>query len=559
MENRKIKSNYSIKPYNKLISVFVFSVVIYILAGINNSLFVDIMSVTNYLTWHIIFEFASILVSFSIFTVTYFVHEESKNLKMIILGSAFLLMGILDLFHTLSYKGMADFFIANDTANRATSLWILSRLIGSLGIMISILTPDNIISNIKKNFFLFSTIILSITLFLITTYYPNLFLMMYIEGKGLTGIKILLEYLIIAILSISFLLLLKDYRETNSKSNYQFMIALMLMIFSEFAFTSYGSIYDAFNYIGHLYKVIAYSILYKFIYIENVISPYREMKKTKNKLKEYSENLNRIVQERTEELRIVNKSLLDDIKYAKEMQLSFLPKEMPKEDLIAFDAEYFAAEHLSGDFYNVVRLDKDNIALYIGDVSGHGISAAMLTVFVYQNASQLKEIEGSEPEIIEPGFVLKTIYKSFNKTNIDAEKYVVMLYGIYNIKEKTFNYASAGINAPPYIIKKSGAIYEMNVEGFPICKLGSLVEPFYDNRIVQLEEGDKVLFYSDGLVEAKDRNGQIYGQDKLKNLLKQNLHLNLEELNDKIKDDIFRHIDSNKNLIDDITFLTMSL
>ena len=96
--------------------------------------------------------------------------------------------------------------------------------------------------------------------------------------------------------------------------------------------------------------------------------------------------------------------------------MSLLPKQMPKNGSVAFNAEYFAAEHLSGDFYNVVRLDKDNIAIYIGDVSGHGISAAMLTVFVYQNSTQLKEVEEAGSTIIEPGYVLKTIYKSFNKT-----------------------------------------------------------------------------------------------------------------------------------------------
>ena len=66
------------------------------------------------------------------------------------------------------------------------------------------------------------------------------------------------------------------------------------------------------------------------------------------------------------------------------MQRLFLPIQM-LQDKRAFNAKYIPAEHLSGDFYNVVKLDENNIGIYMGDVSGHGVSAAMLTVFANQN------------------------------------------------------------------------------------------------------------------------------------------------------------------------------
>ena len=226
---------------------------------------------------------------------------------------------------------------------------------------------------------------------------------------------------------------------------------------------------------------------------------------------------------------------------------------------LSFDAEYLPAENLSGDFYNVVKLDDDNIAIYIGDVSGHDISAAMLTVFAYQNVIKLREKVGSGEEIIEPGYVLKNIYKSFNKTNINNEKYIVMLYGIYNIIDKSFEYASAGINVSPFIIKKTGEINEINAQGFPICKLGDLISPYYDNRKIQLETGDKILFYSDGLVEARNKNGNIYGENKLKEFLKNNYKLSSTKLNFAIKKEFFKHIGYTSQLMDDVTFLTMQI
>lgn len=560
METKEKRIFIKINNYHKVVLVFFFSIVIYLFAAIYNETFQHLMPMRSFLTWHTIFEFTSVLISFSLFTVTYFVYEESKSLKMIIFACVFLLMGSLDTFHTFSYKGMPHFFIANNTANRATTLWILSRVMGTLGIVAAISTPSKIVYTIKKEIIAGITFTFTIILFLIVTYFPNFFPPMFQEGIGLTNIKILIEYLIILILIISFIILTFQYKKTHSNKKYKFLIATILLIFSEFSFTSYGSIYDAYNYIGHIYKIIAFAIFYNALYVENVSTPIRELKNTKNKLKEYSDGLNFIVKQRTLELEELNQVLINDIEYAKEMQRCLLPYEMPKDMSVSFDAEYLAADHLSGDFYNVVKLDENNIAIYIGDVSGHGISAALLTVFAYQNVVQLKEYKDALTEqIIEPGMVLKTIYKSFNKTNINEEKYIVMLYGIYNIKERTFIYSSAGVNVSPYIIKESGDIYELNVKGFPICKLGDIISPYYENRSVQLDTGDKIFFYSDGLTEAKNSYGEIYGHNKLKDMIKNNLGSNSKELNAAIKNDFFKHIEYSNKLMDDVTFLTMTI
>lgn len=559
MDTSEAKLTENIKKYDRVILVFIFSLIVYVIAGFYNDSFVEFMSIANYLTWHNLFEFASILVSFSVFTVSYFIYAESKNFKIIIFGCAFLFMGSLDAFHTLSYKGMPDFFIPNVTANRATTLWILARLIGSMGFLTAIIIPGKKTSNISKEVLAGTSALISIFLFLLVTYFPNFFPPMYIEGEGLTSIKIALEYLVIFILLLAFLIVSNRYKESFSNNDNLLMISLVLLIFSEFAFTSYGSIYDAFNYIGHLFKIIAFSVLYKAIYVENVSKPYREMKEAKDELRSYSDNLNIIVENRTKELEELNGILLNDIEYAREMQRCLLPSQMPYNMSVSFDVVYLAASNLSGDFYNVVKLDENNIALYIGDVSGHGISAAMLTVFAYQNIIQLKEREGSSEEILDPSYVLDTIYKSFNKTNIPDDKYIVMLYGVYNTREKTFKYSSAGINVSPYIVKNSGKLFEVNSKGFPICKLGSLVSPKYIDRVLYLEKGDKLFFYSDGLVEAKNTNGDLYGVEKLQKILKEKYHLNTTDINTLIKSDFYTHIGHGSDLMDDVTFLTMQV
>jgi len=558
MTTKKIKMPEIIKRFDKIIIIFIFSLLLFIFAAYYNSIFKEIMSVATYLTWHNLFEFASILAAFSIFIVNYYIYEESGNLRMLILACAFLAMGALDTFHALSYKGMADFFISNTGANRATTFWIMSRMIGSMGFLAAVIIPKQVKCKINKWFFVVPTFVVVIGLLILVTYYPDVFPAMFIEGQGLTRAKILMEYLIVLLMVITFLKIAFEFIITNSRQEYLFMIGILFSVFSEFAFISYASVYDAFNYLGHIYKIIAYFILFKAIYAESVSIPYRELKKTRNELKDYSENLNFLVKQRTKELEEMNGILMMDIEYAREMQRSLFPAHMPQGISVSFNAGYLPAERLSGDFYNVIKLDESNIAIYIGDVAGHGVSAAMLTVFANQNIKPLKDDENTV-EIISPGFVLKSLYKAFNITNYKVETYLVMLYGIYNTQSQCFTYASGGINVPPMIIKNTGEIVEMQVSGFPICKLGEYIMPFYEDNKIQMEPGDKILFYTDGLVEAKNPNGEIYNQQNMKEFLIINHSLNATELDDAIRENLFQHIGSEGKLMDDVTFLIMEV
>jgi sigma-B regulation protein RsbU (phosphoserine phosphatase) len=558
MENIHNQYFEEFKLYNKITLVFLLSILLYVTAGIYNDVFIDLVSIANYLTWHMIFEFASVLVSFSIFTVTYFVYKESRKLSMIILGCAFLLMGTLDAFHTFSFKGMSDFFIPNTTANRATTLWILSRCIGSLLFLISVLIPDNKRGKINSGVLAFGTLMFSILLFITTSYYPDALPPMLIEASGLTMVKIVIEYIIILILTATFLVVLSHYRKTFHVRDHQYMLALVFLIFSEFAFTNYGSVYDAFNYIGHIYKVIAYMILYKAVYVDNVSEPYREMKKARNELREYSENLNKLVNKRTRDLEEANSILLKDIEYAREMQLRLMPANLPKDDSVSIQAEYLPAERLSGDFYNLVRLDEDNVAIYIGDVSGHGVSAAMLTIFANQNISPLNSDDEYDP-ITPPSAILDQVYKSFNKTNFKDETYILMLYGVYNRNTRVFRYASAGINVPPYVVRRSGEIEPLDSRGFSICKLGDFIDPTYEEREIQLEKGDKLLLYSDGLVEARNSKNEIFGQGRMEKYLKENHYLKANELKYDLKKNLYNHIGRFNTLMDDVTYVILEV
>lgn len=548
-----------LKLYEKLIVTLMISVFLYITAAIYNEAFMNLVSVADYLTWHIIFEFTSILVSFSIFTITFFVYEESGDLRMIILGSSFLIMGLLDAFHTFSFAGMPEFFVPNLKANRATTFWILARSIGSVGLLIAMSIPRKLKSNLPKGTFAIISTAFSFLLFIIATYYPDFFPSMHNEDGSLSTLKIIMEYIIILNMIATFLVILYNYNRTSRREDHQFMVALIFLVFSEFSFTNYGSVYDAYNYLGHIYKVIAFSLYYRAIFVSNVTEPYKEMKKARNKLRQYSKNLNQIVEVRTNELIELNSNLLKDIEYAREMQLRLLPEELPREEHLSFSSEYLPADKLSGDFYNVIKLDEENLALYIGDVSGHGVAAAMLTVFASQHIIPVKEVENNPRAIVAPNKVLSTVYKGFNETNFDDSTYIIMLYGIYNKRKKVFTYSSAGLNVDQYLIKATGEVLELNTKGFAICKLGEYVTPTYEEREVQLESGDKLFLYSDGLIESRNKNDEFYGQARMKKFLEENHSVGASELKKLLKKNLTEHMGTDTEIMDDITFLIMEV
>lgn len=515
------------------------------------------MGVAAYLSWHIVFEFMSILISFCVFFLSHYAYKQNRTLSGILLANIFLIMGIIDIFHTLSFKGMPYFLIDNNTANRATTFWIIARLIGAIGISsVSFISPNKR-SRIDRRIFAGFSVTISFIILIVATYFPQLLPTMYIEGTGVTQIKKILEYIIIVFLFVAGIMFFKQYVERKNNSSLVAMIAITTSIFGELAFVSYYSVYDIYNYLGHVYKFISYVMVFMIAFIYYIEKPYAELLAAKNKLKENAGNLNKLVAERTKELDRMNKKLLKDLEYARDIQKAMLPDKLPNNDKVTFEAKYYPAEKVSGDFYNIFSLDEKRIGMYISDVCGHGVRAAMLTVFLNQSIKTIKESEGMF-EIISPSKVLENLYELYNKVNFEDDQYILVLYAIYNIETKTLVYSSAGMNVQPLILK-GNQISEMDIEGLPICKLMDICPADYTDKTIQLDDGDKVLFYTDGLVELNNKQtGESFTKDQLKRLITEFEGRSCLELYEQIDKNIERVTDGGE-LRDDITFFMLQV
>lgn len=538
--------------------LIIFSLVLFEKIYLLQPYFGKIMSVSVYLSWHTLLEYASIIISVCIFLIPYYAYQQHRRLRGIVIANIFLIMSIIDMFHTLSYKGMPFFLIENNTANRATTFWIISRLVGALGFVTVTLIKMNQKSRIDRRVFSGISVALTLIILGVVTYFPDLLPAMYIEGKGVTALKKILEYAIILLLIFAGARYFVQYLNKEDKISYMFVMAVIFSVFSELAFVRYYSVYDINNYLGHIYKFISYYIVFRAVFINNIQKPYLQLFEAKKELKASERNLNLLVTERTKELSEKNQKLLRDLEYAREIQKAMIPDKLPNSDKVVFEAGYYPAERVSGDFYNIFRLDEHRIGMYIGDVSGHGVPASMLTVFSYQSIKTTRELEGNRFEIIRPAKVLMNLYELYNNAHFMNDVYILVLYAIFDTRTNELIYSSAGMNAQPLIVKQSG-IWEMDIRGLPICNLMDLCKADYTDKTIQLEKGDRIFFYSDGLVELNNKQtGEYFSLENLKNILTENHGRNSADVCLEIDKQI-RNFADEGSLKDDVTYFMLQV
>lgn len=280
-----------------------------------------------------------------------------------------------------------------------------------------------------------------------------------------------------------------------------------------------------------------------------------DIRRQEEQLSLYAKNLEKIIIKRTDKINNVNRQFIKELEYARSIQQSLLPeRRIHFKNGVNFTSEYFPCERLSGDYFDIYKIDENNVAMYILDVSGHGISAALMTMFcnnfVKSTERLIKRYRG-----LKPHRNLKHFYDEFNKMNFPDEMHMVIFFATYNVVDRVLTYCSGGMNCLPILVKKDGEIqYLDQSSGFPICKMMDFFEPEYISVKITLEKGDKLLFYTDGLTDEEKNN--VFNHKELIELLRINSKLNGKEINDLIINNIFPHIE---RLEDDISYFIMDI
>jgi serine phosphatase RsbU (regulator of sigma subunit)/CHASE1-domain containing sensor protein/anti-sigma regulatory factor (Ser/Thr protein kinase) len=255
----------------------------------------------------------------------------------------------------------------------------------------------------------------------------------------------------------------------------------------------------------------------------------------------------------SEDLEVANKelesfyySVEQELGTARSIQHALLPDDLPKLEGWKIAYHYQPAREVGGDFYDFLRLQDGRVGIVIGDVSGKGIAAAL----VMANTQSVLRAVAKRGDVA-PGRVLAEANEVLY-TYIPSGTFVTCFYGVLDPQSGRIVYANAGHDLP--YLQRDGDARELRARGMP---LGLMSGMFYEEAEAVLTAGDDLLFYSDGLVEAHDPEGEMFGFPRLRELIMVRAAGSGGELVDFLLAELTRFTGEDSEQEDDITLVTL--
>jgi phosphoserine phosphatase RsbU/P len=244
---------------------------------------------------------------------------------------------------------------------------------------------------------------------------------------------------------------------------------------------------------------------------------------------------------RADRMRMHTRRIQEEIDLARRIQNSFLPSTAPQfepYDLAGFN---LPSSEVGGDYYDFIPITETDLGIAIGDVTGHGVGAAILMA----NFRACMRIESRN------NFSIRTILGKVNDYLVEnrlPEKFVTAVYGVLDRKNHQFSYANAGHN-PPLLLRANGTLEMLTVGGM---LLGAFPDEVYEETALSLQRGDILMFYTDGVTEAMNGAQKEFGLKRLQNALLKHRELSAQEIVSKISDSVldYRSADTTQ---DDLT------
>jgi sigma-B regulation protein RsbU (phosphoserine phosphatase) len=229
-------------------------------------------------------------------------------------------------------------------------------------------------------------------------------------------------------------------------------------------------------------------------------------------------------------LKSAHDRMKSDLDAAAQIQQTLLPYNLPEIDSLAIAWKFYPCDELAGDFLNIFQLSENEIGIYIVDVMGHGVPAALLSFSVSRDLSPLAGPDsivlnsGDTPGAVSPVEVL-TKLNTLYPFETNKDRFFTMLYGVLDIRDNQFRYGSAG-HPGPLIISSDQSVQEISGEGFPI---GIVEKPDYNENTITLNQGDRMYLYSDGFIEERNKDGDRFDINQFQESIKSNYSLTLDK------------------------------
>lgn len=247
------------------------------------------------------------------------------------------------------------------------------------------------------------------------------------------------------------------------------------------------------------------------------------------------------------EERIEKERMEEELNIAKGIQKGLLPDPIPQSDELDIAASNISSYQVGGDYFDILEAPENRLLFAIGDVTGKGMPAALLMANLQAMLHVLLPVDISLAEAT--GQINEIIYQ-----NTPSDKFITFFWGIFNPKNYQFQYVNAGHN-PPALLRSEKNEFEELSEGGLILGAMSTMTP-YDQQTITLSKDDLLVFYTDGVTEAKNKSEtEEYGEERLFECIKQNRDLSASKIQNAIIEDVKSY--SKDIQYDDVTIIVI--
>ncbi|MDD5067108.1 MAG: PP2C family protein-serine/threonine phosphatase, partial [bacterium] len=241
--------------------------------------------------------------------------------------------------------------------------------------------------------------------------------------------------------------------------------------------------------------------------------------------------------------------IAEELRLGRQIQTSLLPQTPPKISKLSLQGLMQPAKEIGGDYYDFISLPgQDRMGIVIGDVSGKGVAAGLLMAMVKTAIHIFSSRETS------PKQILIRINEILDK-HIGGEKFMTMLYLIWQAAKSTLTYSSAGHEHILVYRKSTGEVEEI-LSGGTILGIVPDIDKILEEKNIILRTGDKILLYTDGATEARNQQKEHFGLEGLKKAFMNHSKKSAEAIMKSVKDEIYEFI-GNYPQYDDITLVVL--
>jgi sigma-B regulation protein RsbU (phosphoserine phosphatase) len=251
----------------------------------------------------------------------------------------------------------------------------------------------------------------------------------------------------------------------------------------------------------------------------------------------------KIEHERLLDERLEKRRMEEELKVASEIQMRLQPVAPPKIEGWNMAAVSFPCREIGGDYYDYIPRRDGRLVLAVGDVSGKGTGAALLMSSVHAAVRAQSQTKASISEIMEE-------INSYIYENSPSSKYLTLFYSVLEPLTGELAYSNGGHNTP-LLMRPSGEMVKLDVGGLPV---GLMPGISYDEARVQFQEGDVLVIYSDGITESVNMEDEEFGEARLIEVVKNNLHRSASGIRDRIEEAVSRFV-GKAAAVDDMTVM----